>query len=237
MFGNFLHPIEKFAFKSPLHPSYTPYVYFLLCKFINFCNFSFFHFSAHFAISRPTFLAPSPHIRALSAPSPIRPLRRTPSPAHLALKPPLCIPLPRHMPTPAPTPLLAHFGFPCLCPPAPICCIRFFKLSTTRPHPQRLQNLLGSNYRLSAPPPQSSTSPTPYLSLSLLFLYILYSSCPPQIAHVMAPFRTARRTSPTIALAPLIALVSYYSARPPHVCFRENFSRPTNSQPHATSSI
>ena len=88
-------------------------------------------------------------------------------------------------------------------------------------------------------PPIYSATPISYISYtpSLLLLYILYSSSPPQSAHVIAPFRSARRTSPTIALAPLIALVSYYSARPPHLCYRENFSRPTNSQLHATSSI
>ena len=168
-FSNLLQPNEKLAFKSLLHPSYTPYAYFLLCEFINFCNFSFFDFSAHFSISRPTFLAPSPHIRTLSAPSPIYPLRRSPSPAHLALNPPPRIPVPRHMPAPALPPLLAHFGFPCLCPPAPTCCIRFFKLNTTRPNPQRLQNLLLSNYHLSTLPPQSHTSPTPLLSSSYTY--------------------------------------------------------------------
>lgn len=110
MFYNILGHFDKLCFKLRFYPSYTPPIicnYSQLCEFINFCKLYFWLFIASFC---PTFRSRCPHNRAHSAPSPIRPLRRSPSPPQMAPKTPPRIPV--HQKTPMPTclPRFAHFA-------------------------------------------------------------------------------------------------------------------------------
>ncbi|EDK40397.2 predicted protein [Meyerozyma guilliermondii ATCC 6260] len=223
MFYNILGHFDKLCFKLRFYPSYTPAI---ICNYSELCEFNQFLqivFLGHFlpdpvplfaAAARTTAHTPHPLHKSPSAVflNPRKQPQKRPC-ASISLTYCLC-----HLLPPVSRTLLPpHFHTPVLVSSKSSQSIFQIEQRTTSTHIKstiKNHKLKSSVFTTTM---QLAYPHHPRFFIHPPFLSVLWP------AHVTYRFRTARWTSPTIALGPSIASVSYYSARSTHLIFVKIF--------------